>query len=856
MTAPPTSPLLSLFAASDVGQLIDPSDPRLGHALDAATLAVVVSRADGVVVEEERAALRRLLSEVHQLTADSSQAVTEFCFGLDDRELPPLAEVAERLRDAQDLDRAALLDGLIAVGAADRTVHRAEAAALRAVAGALGADPESFLDRVQHQDPTGGLGTRQTRLGPGAVTIGQAPDNTVQLPGLTIARFHAMLLPRGADWVVQDLDTDAGTWLNGARIEEATLSPGDVVRVESHCLRFDPARGSLWVWDADESLTLTAQGLSVAVGRARRPILSDVSFTASAGELVAVLGPSGSGKTTLLSALLGVVPLSAGAVLLNGERCARLASEHAARCGFVPQDDLVHGQLTVRESLRYSAWLRSAPGQPRAALRRATERVLSHLGLEAIGDARIGDPVRRGISGGERKRVNLGGELLNPATRLLLFDEPTTGLDPHTSAEILELMRRLADEGRAVIFVTHHTDEQLFKLVDRALVLGVGGHQAWYGPPAQATRFFGVNTVPALYGQLRDPARAAAMAKRFRSSEHYARNVGVSPAPSPVPDSAFLNHSQGGLSARAIANAARTSLRQLAGLTHRAARVKWRDRSALLAGFGQVPLIVLGCWVALSQALVIEHPLRDGTLPVIPGALPFVLVLAAFWLGTVNAVREIVSDQAIYARERLAGVRLLPYLGSKLLVLGGLVSLQALLLIAATEVLFGLSARHLDLGAAAAMLVLTGWVGVAIGLGVSAFFRTNEAAVGVVPALVVPQLLFGGVLVPIDHLPAALRWLPNLVPARWGMDGLVQAGAAGIGPGGQTLLSACTLYTLPGDQAVCMTEYLGVLGLAARPEAWAPLQPVTTFADAVYALIGLTAACAALAAIILRARRG
>src|SRR4029453_13088401 len=149
------------------------------------------------------------------------------------------------------------------------------------------------------------------------------------------------------------------------------------------------------------------------------------------------------------------VSLTSGRVLLNGEPCPELARRHTTEVGIVPQDDIVYASLTVEEPLYFSSYLRSVPGVTGAEIGASVDRVIEHLALKRIRGERIGDAVHRGISGGERKRVNLGQGLLPTSARFLALDEPTTGLDPYTSMEIFRLLRRLTDEGRLVLVVTH-----------------------------------------------------------------------------------------------------------------------------------------------------------------------------------------------------------------------------------------------------------------------------------------------------------------------------------------------------------------------------------------------------------------
>ena len=191
------------------------------------------------------------------------------------------------------------------------------------------------------------------------------------------------------------------------------------------------------------------------------------TFEAAPGKMIAIVGPSGAGKTTLLNAITGVAPANFGDVIFDGQSFHRMLAADKSIVGIVPQDDVVHAELTVHESLWYSARLRFPPGTARKAIKSEVGRVEAELDIERIRHSRIGDAMRRGISGGQRKRVNLGQELLTRTTRVLFLDEPTSGLDPQTAQGIVSLIRQLADGGRIVFLVTHDVTPSILSMVDR-----------------------------------------------------------------------------------------------------------------------------------------------------------------------------------------------------------------------------------------------------------------------------------------------------------------------------------------------------------------------------------------------------
>ncbi|KAI3467159.1 hypothetical protein Pfo_023822 [Paulownia fortunei] len=202
-----------------------------------------------------------------------------------------------------------------------------------------------------------------------------------------------------------------------------------------------------------------------------RNILNSVSGTVRPGELLAMLGPSGSGKTTLLTALAGRLPGKfSGTIKYNGQA---FSSSMKRKTGFVTQDDVLYPHLTVLETLTYAALLKLPSTLTKKEKMEQAELIIMELGLTRCRNSIIGGPLFRGISGGERKRVSIGQEMLvNPS--LLLVDEPTSGLDSTTAQRIVATLRWLARGGRTVVTTIHQPSSRLFRMFDKVIVLSEG----------------------------------------------------------------------------------------------------------------------------------------------------------------------------------------------------------------------------------------------------------------------------------------------------------------------------------------------------------------------------------------------
>ncbi len=577
-----------------------------------------------------------------------------------------------------------------------------------------------------------------------AVTVGRDPANDVVLDHPQISRRHARLepLPDGR-LAVADLNSTNGTFVDGLQVRgAATAGPGAV-------LTFGPFRllyqdGLLIKGSEDGTIRIDCLGLTRRLGRGR-VLLDDITLSILPREFVCIVGASGSGKTTLLDALSGARPADAGQVRYNGvDYYAQIESFRSA-IGYVPQDDIVPADLPVERALHYAARLRLPDDTGRAEVKARVEEVMEDLGLTARRDVPIGR-----LSGGQRKRVSIGAELLSQPT-LLFLDEPTSGLDPGLEGRMMALLRKLADQGRTVVLITHAT--QNVDLCDQIAVLAPGGHLAYYGPPREALAYFGVEKFADLYTLIeREPAMEV-WPRRFRATPHHARNVSARLAAAGPCDVPGAGDTPAGARAAARPPAARqvSALRQFRILALRYLETLARDRRNLLTLLLQAPII------ALMIALVFHGPLFDQTPLKLGGGgdqgearkLTFLLAIVAVWFGTSNAAREIVKEAAIYARERRVNLKLAPYIASKLAVLTALSAVQTLILLLpllAVGVAPGrLPALHLALLAGAV-------AGVGLGLLVSAQASNPDRAANLVPLLLIPQVIFAGGLIDIPHL--------------------------------------------------------------------------------------------------------
>ena len=578
------------------------------------------------------------------------------------------------------------------------------------------------------------------------VRIGRAPDNDLVLEDLQISRRHAELLREpGGEWEIVDLGSHNGTFVNGGRITRARLADGDLVSFAGKLLRF--AGGALEERVDEAEAAFEASGLVVRA-ESGAVLLDEVSFSLERCSFLAVVGTSGAGKSTLLNALAGFRPATEGSVLCGGRDLYTSYDEMRQRIGYVPQDDILHPQLTVRRALRYAAELRFPPDVSAADREARVEEVMAELGLSARADLVISK-----LSGGQRKRTSIAVELLTKP-ELLFLDEPTSGLDPGYEKALMGLLRQLADGGRTVVVVTHSL--QSLSLCDRALVLAPGGRTAFFGPPAEALAHFGRTDFADVFTDL-ETGRDLDWKAGFLRSAAYARYVGrrrelphraETRAPTPPPGHHWL--------------------RQFWTLSRRYVAVISSDRANLLLLALQAP--ILAVVILLANGPGGFDPNTDVAIRVAQSVGLFIAVSACY-LGAGNAIREIVKELPVYLRERAVGLSISAYIASKVAVLSVITIVQASVLVLIGTARQGnppdaslLGSWRLEMCAG---IALCGLASMGLALMISAMVRNGDKAVTLLPLILVPQLVLTSPQLSIYDKPG-LGQVADVASAQWG----------------------------------------------------------------------------------------
>jgi ABC-type multidrug transport system ATPase subunit len=596
------------------------------------------------------------------------------------------------------------------------------------------------------------LPTGTTRVLERALLIGRSDDNDVVIRDLRVSRHHAELRGLGGGrFQLTDVGSNNGTFVNGQRITSEVVTEADVIGIGAATFRL--AGDELREFNAADGVLLDARGLTVTLPGGK-VLLDNVSFPLPERCLLGVIGPSGAGKSTLLGALTGMRPATSGRVMYDGRDLYANYAELRHRIGLVPQENILHTQLSARRGLSYAAELRFPQDTSAAERSRRVDEVLGELSLARHADTRTGS-----LSGGQQKRVNVALELLTKPS-LLFLDEPTSGLDPGLDKSVMEMLAQLAKDGRTVMVVTHSVAN--LANCDRLLVLVPGGKIAYFGTPADGLRHFGHGDWAEVFQDFEaQPDRD--WAADYRRSAYYARYTS-----GPLQALGAAQAQPDASSALAVAAPPprpASRLAQLSTLVRRYLSVIASDRN-YVGVIALLPVILGGLIRAIPDAGGLTGPNNGLAIQLL-----LILVMSACLIGVANAVRELVKERAIYSRERAAGLSPVAYLASKLVVLGVISAVQSVVLVA-----IGLAGRPMPpRGVLTSFPLAEIMLGVAVlaiasmtvGLLISAAVNSSDKTLPFLVVTVLVEVVLSGGVIRLNGS-AGLEQLAWLTPSRWG----------------------------------------------------------------------------------------
>ncbi len=588
------------------------------------------------------------------------------------------------------------------------------------------------------------------------ISLGKDPSNTIVLDSPGVADFHAEIRPVDGGFSLVHLGSAGGTFRNQQRVIESELIEGDLVRLGS--CRLFLHDGKLKLFESNRGIRVEARGLGRQVKNGKR-LLNDVNLVFYPGELVAVVGPSGAGKSTLMKLLLGMDAPSSGAVTYDGANLHQNMEQFRSVIGFVPQADIVHPELSARESLRFAGRLRL--GGDRADVSERADRALAQVHLEQAGDTSM-----RLLSGGQRKRACVAVELMTDP-RLLFLDEPTSGLDPNLDEQMMLTFRELADAGRTVVMTTHATRN--IAVCDVVVILSAG-HVVFAGSPSEALSYFNVSDFAQIYPQVEGNS-SEGMADRYLHSPERLH---------------WVQARQAATSGHTVPRAKRPSpLRRVSGafrqfppLVQRDAMVASRDRVNMGLRLIGPPVLALSL-VSTFDRDIFSSAGGGGGHARDSITLLYLLSIINLFLSTITSSVAITREGAIFRREQLVNLSPIAYVCSKAVVLSIFAALQVALILGVLLIGIEFPGPSSEvLPRVFAALCLTSLAGMGLGLLVSALSPNADRAVVIAVLVIIPQLIFGGFTVPRTVMSPISRVISDTTVTRWSLE--LMGGITGV----------------------------------------------------------------------------
>src|SRR4051794_40452923 len=474
--------------------------------------------------------------------------------------------------------------------------------------------------------------------------------------------------------------------------------------------------------------------------------LDGVNLTIEPGQLTAVIGPSGAGKSTLLAALAGIGPAPEGTVTFEGDG----RDGHDNGIGFVPQDDVLHGELPLRRTLRYAATLRLAA--PADVIDAAVDDAMNRLGLATRGDTPV-----HSLSGGERKRANIASEILS-RPGVIFLDEPTSGLDPAAAASLVDGLHRMSADGNTVVFTTHSVED--IERSHRVVVLAPGGRLVAVGSPTEVLQRAGAATFPDLYAMLvGSPATPAP-----------GRGISQTPRAPMAP-----------ARRRVVRDDRPGAIRQWWTLTRRSGDILTRNRLTITILLGS-PAAVIAMFGVLFKSGGFDAGATDPTAAV---QVAYWLSFAGFFFGLTFGLLQVCTELPMLRSDRYAGVRIGAYLASKVALLTPVLVLVNAVMLAVLQALDRIP--DLTTGAFVQLnvtMALNAIAALCLGLLASAAVTSTAQAALALPKLCFPAVLFSGAMVPNSVMAGAGRAISAAMSDRWAFEAIARHLhiAARIGP--------------------------------------------------------------------------
>lgn len=516
--------------------------------------------------------------------------------------------------------------------------------------------------------------------------------------------------------------------------------------------------------------------------------LRDVNINEESGKLIGIMGGSGAGKSTLLNVLNGMEVPSGGSVKINGKNIHTERKDIEGVIGHVSQDDLLIEELTVYENLFYNAKL-SFGNLPDDEIAKNCNELLANLGLSETRHLKVGSPLEKTISGGQRKRLNIALELIREPS-VLFVDEPTSGLSSRDSENIMDLLKELALKGKLIFVVIHQPSSDIYKMFDKLMILDVGGYPIYYGNPVDAVSYFKrlVNHVNAEesecshcgnvnpeqifniieskvldeYGNLTFNRKVSPVTWNTHYKELIESNIHSEKKHTEIPESIFK-----------IPNV----FKQFKVFLTRDVKSKLTNTQYLMINFLEAPLLAF----ILAYLVRFYNTDVDTSKGYIFGenenvpAYMFMSVVVALFIGLTVSAEEIIRDRKIRKRESFLNLSKGSYLWSKIVIMFVLSAIQTFTFVIVGNLVLGIEGMFSDYWM---VLFTTSCFANILGLNISSAFNSAVTIYILIPFLIIPQLLLAGVVVKFDKLNPTLAKQGSvplsgeIMASRWAFEAL------------------------------------------------------------------------------------
>lgn len=570
-----------------------------------------------------------------------------------------------------------------------------------------------------------------------SINIGRDLKNDIVLKSPTVSRFHARIERSGDQFELSDNSSSNGVFVNGVRKRgKYTLKEKDVIQISNHTLIY--TNGMIFYKNSTQGINIEIQNINKYVNHHKKQILNQVSCLIESNEFVAIVGGSGAGKTTLMNAISGFDEKITGDVYFNGIQVQNHFNELKSLIGYVPQEDIIYQNLTLRRMLYYTAKLKMPSDTQKSEIEERISQVLEMVELSEQEDTYI-----RKLSGGQKKRASIAVELLADPS-VFFLDEPTSGLDPGTEQKLMIMLNKLSkSQGKTIVMVTHTT--QSLELCDKVIFMGRGGRLCFAGTTKEAKQFFDTENLVDIYNMItEEPEQWAAQFKRVAEMDKKAQR----------PEKAQLEHRRN-----------RGSLVQMFILIERYMELIKNDVQRLLLLFAQPILIALLLSMVANENAFL---LYDDTKSIL-----FSLSCAGIWIGLFNSIQEICKERALVKREYMSNMKLSYYTISKFFVQTLLGAVQAFLITAIFLMTVGHPEEGIMCQGPFTEIFVTVWLTIeasmAMGFVISALVKNGDRAMTMAPFVLIVQLLFSGILFKLEGAGSKIAYF---TVSKWSVESL------------------------------------------------------------------------------------